>query len=132
MIKITDIEKTIEEEKIDFLNRAIKIIKNKQIRLIAKQLLIKNVNLLDIMEVTELTSDEIRSIAKKVSVKLNEVTQQELILDTVNKEIKKIHEDCSLRVAEIMLEEKEELLKIMKYTGLTREEISNLNTELQN
>lgn len=132
MIKITDIEKTIEEEKIDFLNRAIKIIKNKQIRLIAKQLLIKNVNLLDIMEVTELTSDEIRSIAKKVSVKLNEVTQQELILDTVNKEIKKIHEDCSLRLAEIMLEEKEELLKIMKYTGLTREEISNLNTELQN
>lgn len=132
MIKITDIEKTIEEEKIDFLNRAIRIIKNKQIRLIAKQLLIKNVNLLDIMEVTELTSDEIRSIAKKVSVKLNEVTQQELILDTVNKEIKKIHEDCSLRVAEIMLEEKEELLKIMKYTGLTREEISNLNTELQN
>lgn len=132
MIKITDIEKTIEEEKIDFLNRAIRIIKNKQIRLIAKQLLIKNVNLLDIMEVTELTSDEIRSIAKKVSVKLNEVTQQELILDTVNKEIKKIHEDCSLRVAEIMLEEKEELLKIMKYTGLTREEISNLNTEFQN
>lgn len=132
MIKITDIEKTIEEEKIDFLNRAIRIIKNKQIRLIAKQLLIKNVNLLDIMEVTELTSDEIRSIAKKVSVKLNEVTQQEMILDTVNKEIKKIHEDCSLRVAEIMLEEKEELLKIMKYTGLTREEISNLNTELQN
>lgn len=132
MIKITDIEKTIEEEKIDFLNRAIRIIKNKQIRLIAKQLLIKNVNLLDIMEVTELTSDEIRSIAKKVSVKLNEVTQQEMILDTVNKEIKKIHEDCSLRVAEIMLEEKEELLKIMKYTGLTREEINNLNTELQN
>lgn len=131
MIKITDIEKTIEEEKIDFLNKAMRIIKNKQIRVIAKQLLIKNINLLDIMEVTELTSDEIRSIAKKVSVKLNEVTQQELILDTVNKEIKKIHEDCSLRVAEIMLEEKEELLKIMKYTGLTREEISNLNTDIQ-
>lgn len=131
MIKITDIEKTIEEEKIDFLNKAVRIIKNKQIRLIAKQLLIKNINLLDIMEVTELTSDEIRSIAKKVSVKLNEVTQQELILDTVNKEIKKIHEDCSLRVAEIMLEEKEELLKIMKYTGLTRKEISNLNTDIQ-
>lgn len=132
MIKITDIEKIIEEEKIDFLNKAVRIIKNKQIRLIAKQLLIKNINLLDIMEVTELTSDEIRGIAKKVSVKLNEVTQQELTLDTVNKEIKKIHEDCSLRVAEIMLEEKEELLKIMKYTGLTREEISNLNTDIQN